>query len=62
MSLTEREREILKLRQDGLSDYKIARKLGIDPPSVTWSRRNALNKLSTSKQDLEWAQNIGIKI
>jgi len=60
MSLTERERMILQLARQGLSDYKIARKINTDPPSVTRSRKNAHKKLKEAKSDLEWAENIGI--
>ena len=62
MSLTERERTILQLSKQGLSDYKIARKINTDPPSVTRSRRNAHKKLEDSMMDLEWAKKIGVLI
>ena len=62
MSLTERERTILQLSKQGLSDYKIARKINTDPPSVTRSRRNAHKKLKDSMTDLEWAKKIGVLI
>jgi DNA-binding NarL/FixJ family response regulator len=60
MSLTERERTILQLARQGLSDYKIARKINTDPPSVTRSRKNAHRKIQEAKTDLEWAEKIGI--
>jgi DNA-binding NarL/FixJ family response regulator len=62
MSLTERERMILELNKQGLSDYKVARKINIDPPSITRSRKNAIEKLRKAKQDLDWAQQIGIEM
>jgi DNA-binding CsgD family transcriptional regulator len=62
MSLTERERTILQLAKQGLSDYRIARKINTDPPSVTRSRKNAQKKLSAAKTDLDWAQKIGVPI
>jgi len=62
MSLTERERVILQLAGKGLSDYKIARRINTDPPSVTRSRRNAHKKLTAAKSDLEWAVKIGISV
>ncbi|MCW4045247.1 MAG: LuxR family transcriptional regulator [Candidatus Bathyarchaeota archaeon] len=62
MSLTERERRILHLHLQGLSDYKIARKINTDPPSVTRSRKNAQKKLINAATDLEWASKIGVKI
>jgi FixJ family two-component response regulator len=60
MSLTERERIILELREQGLSDYKIARTISIDPPSVTRSRKNANRKLKEAKLDLRWAKESGV--
>jgi len=60
MSLTERERIILQLAGRGLSDYRIARKINTDPPSVTRSRKNAQKKLGAAKIDLEWAQKLGV--
>ena len=62
MSLTQRERIILQLETKGLSDYKIARKINIDPPSITRSRQNAYKKLKQAQNDLQYAQQIGITI
>lgn len=61
MSLTERERTILQLASQGISDYKIARKINADPPNVTRSRKNAFRKLFRAESDLEWARNNGFK-
>jgi DNA-binding CsgD family transcriptional regulator len=62
MSLTERERTILQLARQGLSDYKIARKINTDPPSVTRSRKNAQQKLKKAETDIAWAKEIGVRI
>jgi DNA-binding NarL/FixJ family response regulator len=62
MSLTERERLILQLARQGLSDYRIARRINTDPPSVSRSRKNAQRKLKDAKLDLEWAERIGVPI
>ncbi len=62
MNLTERERTILQLTKQGLSDYKIARKIKTDPPSVTRSHKNANRKLILALTDLEWATKIGVSI
>ena len=62
MSLTERERTILQLARQGLSDYKIARRINTDPPSVTRSRKNAHKKLKDARIDLVWAERIGVQI
>jgi len=57
--LTEKERRVLELAAQGLSDYKIARHLNSDPPTVTRSRKNALRKLLAAQEDLEWVADIG---
>ena len=62
MSLTERERVILQLARQGLSDYRIARKINTDPPSVTRSRKNAHKKLEEAVTDLEWATRMGVRV
>jgi len=53
MALTEREKAILRLKADGVSDYRIDRKLKIETPNVTPSRKNALKK-ERAKTDLEF--------
>jgi DNA-binding NarL/FixJ family response regulator len=58
MSLTERERTILKLANEGLSSYKIARTLGVDPPTIARSKKNALRKLKQAQEDLDFAKRI----
>jgi hypothetical protein len=60
MHLTELERSILELAKQELNDYKIARKLNIDPPTVTRSHKNANKKLLEETIDLEWATKTGI--
>jgi len=57
--LTEKERRVLELAAQGLSDYKIARSLNSDPPTITRSRKNATRKLLAARKDLEWVTNIG---
>jgi len=62
MKLTERERLILQLEKEGLTDYRIARKISVDPPTITRSRRNAHKKLKQAQSDLQYAEQIGITI
>lgn len=62
MVLTERERTILRFAGQGLSDYKIGRKINTDPPSVTRSRKNAYKKLLGAAVDITWAAEMGISI
>ncbi|MGD6807589.1 MAG: LuxR C-terminal-related transcriptional regulator [Candidatus Bathyarchaeia archaeon] len=59
MALTERERQILRLHAEGLSDYRIARKLNIEMPNVKRSRKNALNKIERAKADLKFFEILG---
>jgi len=57
--LTGKERRILELAAKDLSDYKIARHLGADPPTVNRSRKNALRKLREAEYDITWAKELG---
>jgi len=52
MALTERERQILRLHAEGLSDYRIARELKMEMPNVKRSRKNAIKKIERAKADL----------
>ena len=58
MALTIREKEILRLKAEGLTDYKIAHKLKIETPNVTRSKKNALMKIEHAKADLEFAEGL----
>lgn len=58
MALTEREKAILKLKTQGLSDYKIARKLKVTAPNITRSRKAALIKLERARADLDFADRL----
>lgn len=58
--LTEFERKILELSTHGSSDYKIAKKLSVDPPTVSRSRKNALRKLQEAEEDIAWVQSLGL--
>jgi transcriptional regulator len=62
MVLTEREKAILRLKVDGVSDYKIARKLKMETPNVTRSRKNALKKLEHARADLEFIDGLKSKL
>ena len=59
MALTKREKEILRLKKTkNLSDYKIARQLKADVPSVIRSRKNALKKIEQAKADLLFLEDL----
>jgi transcriptional regulator len=58
VALTEREKAILKLKKQGLSDYKIARKLKVTAPNITRSRKTALLKLEQARADLDFVERL----
>ena len=58
MALTDREKVILRLKAEGVSDYRIARKLKMDTPNVTRARKNALKKLELARTDIEFAKSL----
>ncbi|NLB74865.1 MAG: hypothetical protein GX799_00140 [Crenarchaeota archaeon] len=58
MALTGRERKILRLHADGLNDYRIAKKLKMETPNVTRSRKNALKKLERARADIEFSEQL----
>jgi DNA-binding CsgD family transcriptional regulator len=58
MALTERERKILRLNAEGLSDYQIAKKLKIETPNVYRARKTALRKLDHARADLSFADSL----
>ena len=59
--LTNFEREILVYSKRGLTDYKIARELSNNIPTVSRARKNALRKLKEAEEDLAWAKSLGIQ-
>lgn len=62
LALTEREKQILRLKKDELSNYEIARKLKIDSGNLTRSRKTALHKIERAQADLDFALQVGVKI
>ena len=59
--LTDFERRILEHFKRGLTDYRIAKKLSTDTPTVSRSRKNALRKLREAEEDLAWIKSIGFQ-
>ncbi len=57
-ALTERERQILRLHVEGLSDYRIAKKLQMETPNVYRARKTALRKIERAKDDLSFAESL----
>ena len=62
MGLTEREKQILRLKKGNLSDYEIARKLRIDAGNGTRSRKIALRKIERAQTDLDFALQVGVTL
>jgi len=62
LGLTEREKQILRLKKGDMSDYMIARKLRVDAGNVTRSRLTALRKIERAQADLDFALQVGVKI
>jgi transcriptional regulator len=62
VALTDREKEILRLKRGNLSDYQIAKKLRVDAANVTRSRKTALCKIERAQADLDFAFQVGVKI
>ena len=60
MSLTERERKILELAEQGFSDYRIAQKLNANASTITRSHKTAKKKLAKALEDIEWASKKGL--
>ena len=58
LALTERERQILRLHAEGLSDYRIAHKLNMEMPNVKRSRKNAEKKIELAKADIEFVDKL----
>jgi transcriptional regulator len=62
LALTEREKQILRLKKGDISDYEIARKLRVDAGNVIRSRKTALRKIERAQSDLDFALQVGVKI
>ena len=62
MALTEREKQILRLKKGDMSDYEIMRKLRVDAGNVTRSRLAALRKIKRAQADLDFVLQVGVKI
>ena len=58
MALTEREKTIMRLKAEGLSDYRITRKLEMETPNVTRARKNALKKIEHAHADLAFIEKL----
>ena len=62
MALTEREKQILRLKKGNMIDYQIIRKLRVEAGNVTRSRLTALRKIEHAQADLDFAIQVRVKI
>jgi transcriptional regulator len=51
--LTEKEKEVLKLKEEGFTQLEIAKKLGISQPAVSGFYNNAIWKIKDAEEILE---------
>ena len=58
--LTEKEIEVLKLRDKGLTQFQIAKKLGISQPAVSSFESSISRKISDSIGLLQLLKEIGV--
>ena len=61
MALTNREKEILRLKVKGFSDYRIAMLLRVDKSNVYPAHKNALRKLELARSDLQFFADLEAK-
>jgi len=59
--LTEKEVEVLKLKQEGLTQKEIAKKLKISQPAVSNFYNNALWKIQDAKKIIQLKKELKIK-
>lgn len=58
MSLTGKEIEVLKLRNKGLKQSEVAKKLKISQPAVSLFEKNAKRKIKEAKEILALIKNL----
>jgi Tfx family DNA-binding protein len=59
--LTKKEIEVLELRQKGLIQKDVAKKLGISQAAVSHFEKNARRKIAEAKTTIEAARRLGVK-
>ncbi len=59
--LTDKEIQVLELRQTGLTQVDVAKKLKITQAAVSNFEKNALRKISAAKEALNVARRLGIE-
>jgi transcriptional regulator len=59
--LTQKEIDVLKLKEKGLTQLEIAKKLKISQPAVSSFYNNALKKIKESEEVLKIKKELGLK-
>jgi len=59
--LTEKEKEVLKLKIAGKNQLEIARKIKISQPAVSNFYNNALKKIHEAEETLKLKKELGLK-
>ena len=59
--LTEKEKEVLKLKKQGLNQLQIAKKLKISQPAVSNFYNNAIWKIKDAEEILKLKKELGVK-
>ena len=59
--LTEKEIKVIELKQNGLTQVQIAKKLGITQAAVSGFYTNAIAKIKSSYETVELAKKLGVK-
>jgi len=59
--LTEKEIQVLKLKQDGFTQIEIAKKLQISQPAVSNFCKNAIEKIKDAEETLKLKKELKIK-
>lgn len=58
--LTDKEIRVLELRQKGLTQVEVARRLGITQAAVSNFEKNAYRKIAEAKETLKKAEELGV--
>ncbi len=60
--LTKREQEVMKLRQEGLTQIEVAETLQISQAAVSSFERNAQRKITDAQETLVVAKTLGVEL
>ena len=60
--LTTREQEVIKLRQEGLTQTEVATTLKISQAAVSSFERNAQRKIADAQETLDVANELGVEL